>query len=468
MKKYQIAVIGAGAAGLVVAIGAAMAGKKALIIDKGPFGGDCTNFGCIPSKALIASAKAASFIKTCHEYGLHLNDSNFQADEVLNRVHSLIEEVRSHGDANALEKKGVHTLTGEAKFESNQIINVNVQGQMQSIYFESAVIATGSSPKIPFIDGLLNTPFKTNVSIFNLKTIPKSLAIIGGGPIGCELGQAFQRLGTQVSIIHNKEHLLDKEDVHASHVIARQFEKEGVKLFLNQNVKSVYYANNEFILELNEKNSFKAEQLLVATGHKPHISSLNLDTIGVQYGENGILVDAYGRTTTPHIWAVGDCIGQPFYSHAAEHQARAVLSSFLNPFFNHKLANQSIPRITFTDPEVASIGLSEYEAKEKYGTIATYQVPFTSIDRGITTGRTDGFVKIITKKWSSHILGATLVGEGVGELLSQISTAMYMKIPLRKLANVIHPYPSYSLAIRHAADLWIKQTILPLYKKIFK
>ena len=468
MEKYQIAVIGAGAAGLVVAIGASMAGKKVLIIDKGPYGGDCTNFGCIPSKALIASAKAAFFIKTGQEFGLHLNDSTFRSDAALDRVRSLVDEVRSHGDALALEKKGVHTLTGVASFENDHVIKVNVQGQMQSIYSESIVIATGSFPKVPSIAGLDHTPFHTNTSIFDLKTIPKSLAIIGGGPIGCELGQAFQRLGAQVSIIHNKEQLLDKEEAEASHQIAKQFEKEGIKLFLKQNIQRVQYLNNQFIVSLNEHKSLEVEQLLVAVGHQPNLKTLNLDAIGVRYTEDGILVDSFGRTNISHIWAIGDCIGHPFYSHAAEHQARAVLSSFLNPFFNHKLDNQPIPRITFTDPEVASIGLSEKDAKEKYGTIATYVVPFSSIDRAITTGRTEGFVKIITRKWSSHILGATLVGEGAGELLSEISTAMYMKIPLRKLANVIHPYPSYSLAIRHAADLWLKQTILPLYKKIFK
>lgn len=467
MKKYQIAVIGAGAAGLVVAIGAAMTGKKVLIIDKGPYGGDCTNFGCIPSKALIASAKAAFIIKTSQAFGLHLNDSTFQTDGVLDRVRSLIDEVRSHGDALALEKKGVHTLTGEASFENEHVIEVNVQGQMQGIYSESIVIATGSSAKIPSIKGLDQTPFHTNASIFDLKTIPKSLAIIGGGPIGCELGQAFQRLGAQVSIIHNKKQLLDKEEVEASHLIAKQFESEGIKLLLNQDIQSVHYLNNRFIITLNERNSLEVEQVLVAVGHQANLKSLNLDAVGIHHTEDGILVDAYGRTNIPHIWAVGDCIGEPFYSHAAEHQARAVLSSFLNPFFNYKLDNQFMPRITFTDPEVASIGLSENEAKEKYGTIETYIVPFSSIDRAITTGRTDGFVKIMTRKWSSHILGATLVGEGAGELLSEISTAMYMKIPLRKLAKVIHPYPSYSLAIRHAADLWLKQTILPFVKKIF-
>lgn len=466
MEKYQIAVIGAGAAGLVVAIGAAMAGKKVLIIDKGPYGGDCTNFGCIPSKALIASAKAAFIIKTSQALGLHLNDSTFQSDAALDRVRSLIDEVRSHGDALALEKKGVHTMTGEASFEDEHMIKVNIQGQMQKIYCESVVIATGSSARIPSIKGLNQTPFHTNATIFDVKTIPKSLAILGGGPIGCELGQAFQRLGAQVSIIHNKKQLLDKEEAEASHLIAKQFESEGIKLFLRQDVQSVQFLNNQFVVTLNEHESLEAEQLLVAVGHQPNLKSLNLDDVGIRYTEDGILVDAYGRTNISHIWAIGDCIGPPFYSHAAEHQARAVLSSLLNPFFSYKLVNQFMPRITFTDPEVASIGLSENEAKEKYGSIATYVVPFSSIDRAITTGRTEGFVKMMTRKWSSRILGATLVGEGAGELLSEISTAMYMKIPLRKLAKVIHPYPSYSLAIRHAADLWLKQTILPLIKKI--
>lgn len=468
MDRFQIAVIGAGAAGLVVANGAAMAGKKVLIIDKGPYGGDCTNFGCIPSKALIASARAAYFIKTNQEYGLHLKDTTFQADAALARVRSLVDEVRSHGDAAALEKKGIHTLTGMARFENAHVLSVDINGEPRKIYSDSIVIATGSSPKIPAIEGLDKTPFLTNTTVFDQRTIPESLVIIGGGPIGCELGQAFQRLGSKVSILHNKEHLLDKEEPEAGQLIARQFEKEGIQLFLKQSILSVQYRDSRFIVALQGNKILEAQQLLVASGHKPNISSLDLEAAGVRYSEKGVLIDRYGRTNISHIWAIGDCIGPPFFSHAAENQARAVLTSLLVPIYNQKWDKQPMPRVTFTDPEVAAVGLSEKEAKEQHGSIATYFVPLKTIDRAITTGRTDGFVKIITKKWSSRILGATLVGEDMGELLSQISTAIYMNIPLRKLAKVIHPYPTYSLAIRHAADLWLKQTILPLLKKFLK
>lgn len=469
MENYQIAIIGAGAAGLVVAIGAAAVGKKVLVIDKGPYGGDCTNFGCIPSKALIASARAASFIKTSQQFGLHLNQSDFQADAALERVRSLVQEVRSHGDAAALKAKGVCTLTGVASFENEHVLKVDIQGHVHKIYADAIVIATGSTPKVPSIPGLDHTPFLTNVSIFDLKAIPKRLAILGGGPIGCELGQAFRRLGSEVVIIHHKEQLLEKEEREASELIAKQFEKEGIGLFLKQSAQSIHYTDNRFMITLNEQKTLEAEQFLVAIGHQPNISSLNLEAAGVRSTEKGIQVDQYGRTSVSHIWAIGDCIGPPFFSHAAEHQARAVLTSLLMPIFNKKWDQQPMPRVTFTDPEVAAVGLSEKQAKEKYGfsAIAVYFVPLSSIDRAITTGRTDGFVKVVTKKWSSQILGATCVGEEMGELLSQISTAMYMKIPLRKLAHVIYPYPTYSLGIRHAADLWLKQTIFSYIKKIF-
>jgi pyruvate/2-oxoglutarate dehydrogenase complex dihydrolipoamide dehydrogenase (E3) component len=462
MKNYSILVIGAGAGGLVVAIGATKAGKKVLLIEKGNYGGDCTNFGCIPSKSLIASAHSAACLKESQELGLEFSSKLIQAQGALERVRAIVGEVRSHEDPDALNKIGLDTLTGTAQFVEPHVLDVNGE----KVYAKHIVIATGSTPFIPSINGLENTPFCTNETIFELKEVPKSLVVLGGGPIGSELAQAFLRLGSKVTLIHAHSELLNKEEPLAQEVIANQFKAEGMTLYLSANVQQVSYQNGQFHISLDNGQRIQSEALLVSVGRRPNVSSLHLEAAGVKYSDKGIAVDVYGRTSQRHIWAVGDVIGSPFFTHWAENQARNVLTSLLLPFpFKKKFAHkQSIPRVTYTDPEVASVGLSEKEARLRY-TIATYTVPFIHVDRAITTGRTEGFVKIVTKKWSSKILGCTIVGERAGEMLGEISLAMHAGIPLRKISGLIHPYPTYNLAIRKAADLWLTQTILAAFKR---
>lgn len=460
-KSYPIVVIGAGAGGLVIAIGATKAGKKVLLIEKGNYGGDCTNFGCIPSKSLIASAHSAASMKEGKKLGIEVSSESIQANKSLDRVREIVAEIRSHEDPEALKKLGLETLTGTAAFDGPNVLRVN--GNF--IKAKQIVIATGSSPFIPPIKGLDKTPFLTNETIFELKEIPKSLVVMGGGPIGCELAQAFLRLGSRVSLIHSHNELLNKEEACAQEVIAAQFKSEGISLYLGRGVKEVNYRDDQFQIFLENGERIESEALLVSVGRKPNVSSLNLNAAGVNYSDKGIPVDLYGRTNQSHIWAVGDIVGKPFFTHWAEYQARSVLTSLLLPFpFKKKIdKNQSIPRVTFTDPEVASIGISEKEASQHYN-IATYTVPFSQVDRAITAGKTEGLVKIVTKKWSSKILGCTIVGPRAGEMLGEMSLAMHAGIPLRKLSGLIHPYPTYNGAIRKAADLWLTQTILSIFK----
>ncbi len=460
MKTYPIIVLGAGAGGLVVAIGATKAGKKVLLVEKGNYGGDCTNFGCIPSKSLIASAHSAACIKGGQDLGLEFSSKSMETRGALDRVRKIIEEVRFHEEPNALNKMGLETLTGTAKFVDPHTLEINGE----KIYGKQIVIATGSSPFIPPVKGLENTPFLTNETIFDCKEVPKSLVILGGGPIGSELAQAFLRLGSKVTLIHSHTELLNKEDPLAQEILASQFKVEGMKLILGTNVRKVTYQQNSFYLDLEDGTTLESQALLVSVGRRPSVSSLNLEAAGIVYTDKGIKIDAYGRTSQSHIWAVGDVTGAPFFTHWAESQGRAVLTSLLLPFKKKFQSKEQIPRVTFTDPEIASVGLSEKEASSRY-TIATYTVPFSNIDRAITAGRTEGFVKIVTKKWSSKILGCTIVGERAGEMIGEVLVAMHAGIPLRKLADIIHPYPTYNLAIRKAADLWLTQTILTIFKR---
>lgn len=431
---YEIIVVGAGAGGLVVAIGAAAAGKKVLLIDKGTWGGDCTNYGCVPSKTLIALAEKHS-------------------DNPFPHVHEIVSEVRSHEDPKALNAKGVETLEGLVHFIDPHTLQVGDQ----TVQGKQIVIATGSSPLVPSIVGLKETPFLTNETIFDLKEIPKSLCVLGGGPIGCELAQAFRRLGADVSLIHRRPYLLKKEEPAAQEVIAQTFRNEGIELVLGVEPTRIDY-NTTFTIT-HPHGAVECDQLLVSLGRTPNVGSLNLEAAGVSYSKHGIDVDKYGRTTTKHIWAIGDVTGGPQFTHAAENQGRTVLTSLLLPW-KKRMDKQAVPRVTYTDPEVASFGPLESEVEGA----TVYNVPMSENDRAVTADRTEGFVKVITKGLNSKIIGATVVGPRAGEMLPELSLAAKEKIPLRKLASLIHPYPTYSLAIRRAGDLWLTQTFLPWLK----
>ncbi len=454
MRPYPLVVIGAGAGGLVVANGFARAGKKVLLIEKGHWGGDCTNFGCIPSKTLIGAAKRKETGSTA-----------------LQKVRETIEQVRSHEEPPALQKNGIEVLAATASFiDPHTLQAVEPNGATHTLRANKIVLATGSAPLIPSILGLKETPFLTNETVFNLKEPPQSMIVLGAGPIGSELAQAFQRLGTKVTVVHRHSHILGREPEKASALLIKKMQREGVTFCMNEELSEVHYQQGLFHCKLKgEKKEICAEQLLIASGRKPNLRTLELDRAKINWTEGGIVVDSYGRTSQKHIFALGDAVGPPFFTHLAENRARTVLTTLLlSPFWKKKIdSGQPIPRVTYTDPEIASIGLSQEEAIKKYGSkrVATYFVPLSEVDRAITQGEREGFIKIITRKWSSRILGATLACSCAGELLMEISLAIHFKIPLRKLSQLIHPYPTYSLAMRRAADLWLTQTLLPAFKK---
>jgi len=477
---YSIIVLGAGAGGLVVAIGAAKAGKRVLLIENGNYGGDCTNFGCIPSKSLIAAAHAAHTINTGAAYGLNYKVPPIDASGALERTRNIVAQVRSGEEEEALQHRGVDTLTGFASFMDLHTLEVKLcKGSTRTVTGKNIVIATGSRPRVPNIPGLKEVPCLDNECIFDLKDIPRHLAVIGGGPIGCELSSAFRRLGSQVSIIQHREHLLAREEFVTQQLIEGIFTDAGINLYLGYETIEAARKNGKIILTLKNVNTeelqnLTATHLLIAAGRIPNCDQLHLEAANVKANRRGIITDHYGRTSQKHIWAVGDVVGRALFTHIAENEGRTVLFNLLNPlpwpFKKKKDLCQAIPHVTFTDPEIGKAGLSEKEAIDMYGAcrITTYHVPFTHVDRAITTGRTEGFVRIITKKWSSKILGTTVVGPRAGEMLTQITTAMHYGIPLRKLAALIHPYPIYSHAIRKAADQWLTNTILPTFIKSYE
>ncbi|MCK4934453.1 MAG: FAD-dependent oxidoreductase [Simkaniaceae bacterium] len=472
-NKYQIIVIGAGSGGLVVAIGSAKASKSVLLIEKGAYGGDCTNFGCIPSKSLIASADRARAILSAKEYGITGDFSSVNTDQVFDRVQKIVKSIRSHEEPDALGKMGVKTENGAASFIDAHRLEINkTNGEKITVFGEQIVIATGSRAFIPRDLGLDNTPYLTNETIFSLKTVPKSLCILGAGPIGVEMAQAFSRLGSKVALVHRHSHILNREEVEVQQTMEKVFLFEGMELNLGFNTQKVSFADEKFRLQIQsdvKKKEIIADALLVAVGRRANVATLNLERAGVRADEKGVFVDKYGRSSKKNIWAVGDVVRDGAnFTHVAENQARAVLTSLLLPW-KTKISKQAIPRVTFTDPEVASFGLSEKQATEKYGKkVAIYFIPNTSNDRAITSGETAGFVKVITKKWSGKILGGTIISHAAGEMLMELTLAAKENISIRKLASLIHPYPTYSLILRKVADLWLSQTFLPAIQKVFR
>lgn len=473
--KYDVIVIGAGAGGLVVAIGCAKAGKKTLMIEHGNYRGDCTNFGCVPSKPLITSADAAHHIKRSSDVGIELKDVKEQADPALERVREIVSFIRSHEDAEALKKHGIDTITAKASFkDSHTLITKDSDGKEQEVHGKKIIIATGSHPFLPPIDGLNETPYLTNETVFDLKSVPNRLFILGGGPIGCELAQVFQRIGSQVTLIHKHSQLLAREPEEAYTILMKAMKSDGVAFEMNAETKKVDFSNQEFTLLIEQEGKdkeIKGDQFLISVGRRPNLEGLELDAAKVKYTDSGIWIDNYARTSSSNIFAVGDIVGPPYFTHRAENHGRAVLTSLLlpGPFMKRLDKRQPIPRVTFTDPEIASIGLLEKDAIEQFGDygVATYKIPFSEVDRAVCQGRTEGMIIIVTKKWSSQILGATIIGPRAGEMLLELSVAIHAKFPLKKLAQIIHPYPTYNQGIRKAADLWLTKTILPSILKFF-
>ncbi|MCE5294334.1 MAG: FAD-dependent oxidoreductase [Chlamydiales bacterium] len=476
--NYYAIVIGAGAAGLEIAKGLAAAKKRVLLIDKGQYGADCAHFGCIPSNTFIASANIAHEIWRSGFFGIDMVMSNFQSNRALQRVREVVEEARIPYSAEALRQLGIDTYSSVCSFVDPHTVQVtSSDGQKQLLTAKSIVIAVGSCPKVAAIKGLDEVPYYTSENIFSLTEIPESIAIVGGGQTGCEFAQAFRRLGTSVTLIEQKECVLSTEEPEVHKLVQSCLIKEGVELYLAKAVSRVRQENDKLIVHIYDKAEDKEYQvrvskLLIATGRRPNIETLNLNACGIDHTDSGIVSDVYGRTSQSHIWVIGDAQGEPFFTHAAVNQARTVLHNLLMPrIFAKKLTKREvIPRVTYTDPEVASIGLTEEEAITLYGNskITTYIVSLTESDKAICQSDTDGFVKFVTKRFSSRILGCTLVAPVAAEALSVITLAMRENIPLRKLSHIIYPYPTYSQIIQKASQKWFSGTIFPLIPNFFK
>lgn len=519
-KDYDLIVIGGGAAGLTASgIGAGL-GAKTLMIEKHKLGGDCTWYGCVPSKIMLHQAKKASLGATV------------SFSEVSRKLHAIRQKIYEDADhPDKFRAMGIDVVEGSASFVDPHTIRIDKvrrEGQdaghdpgktgseARRVTGRHIIIATGSQAFVPPIPGVENTPYLTNHTLFDLNVLPASMVIVGGGPIGSEMAQAFQRLGTRVSVVDIGDRILPKDPTEMTDILRRRMEQEGVEFHLGVSVDSVEGDDRKVKVSIrtrngsgkdgpakngsreagsdanssgasatakdgsgaegHEKNSsgggeggrkvLEAEKLLLATGRRVQLDELNLEAAGVAYTRQGITVDERCRTSKKHIYAIGDVAGRFQFTHMSEHMAKVAATNALLKV-PMKMDSKHVPWVTYTDPEVAHVGASRTDLDQKGIKFEVYRLPYSMIDRAVTEEESDGWIHVYAKKLTGRILGADIAGAHAGELVSQYALAMKNGVSLKKMADTIYPYPSYALGARRAADQWyIKNQNLTLVKWI--
>ncbi|MFM7428191.1 MAG: mercuric reductase [Elainella sp.] len=476
-SQYDLVVIGAGTAGLVVAAGAAGLGLglKVALVERHLMGGDCLNVGCVPSKCMIRSARVVADIREAQDFGVQPPES-LQIDfgAVMARMRRVRAGISPHDSAVRFQKLGVDVFLGQARFRDSQTIEVEAADSGVGLRFKKAVIATGARAAQPEIPGLAAAGFLTNETVFSLTERPARLAVIGGGPIGCELAQTFRRLGSEVVLLHKGDHLLDREEPEAAELIQQQFIQEGICLVLNGQISRVEATESGKQIDFEVSgaaDSVTVDQILIGAGRAPNVEGLNLEAVGVAYDARGVKVNDYLQTTNPRVFAAGDICMDWKFTHAADAAARIVIKNALFAPFGpgkSKLSSLVMPWVTYTDPEVAHVGLYETEAQQQGIAVQTIRIPLDTVDRALADGETTGFLKILHPPNSDKILGATLVARHAGETISEITTAMVNKLGLSQLAGVIHPYPTQAEAIKKAADAYRRTLLTPRSQFLLK
>ena len=460
MKTTDFIIIGGGSAGLTAAFTANGFGKKVILIEKNKIGGECTWNGCVPSKALIKSAKVAQSISHANDYGIEVN-RNFNSKSVLEHVRSIQSKVYSHETPQVLEEKGIEVIIGKAEFISKSSIKVNDQ----TIKGKKIIIATGSHPMIPKIRGLNSIDYLTNESIFKLKTPPKSLGIIGAGPIGIELAQSFNRLGTKVHVFLRNQMILKKDDSRIASLVKDMLSKEGVIFHDDFSIEEVSRKDTKVLVNMD----LSIDELLIATGREVNYDALNLPLATIAVNEKGIIkTDQYLQTTNKNVYCCGDVIGPFRLSHMAYEQGKAAVMNAILPI-KQKIAYKHIVWGVFTEPEVAHLGIKDnYSGKNTY----TFKLDFKSNDRSITDLNTTGLIIVITDH-HYKILEVNILGPRAGELIHHFQLLKTLKIPLYKVEGIIYAYPTYSEVLRAIGkkaklhrinnNLFVK-----LYRRVFK
>ena len=471
--RYNLVVIGAGTGGIVTAVGAAGLGAKVALIEKHLLGGDCLNYGCVPSKSVIRSSRAVADVRGAGSFGVRVPagaEVDFPA--VMERMRWIRAHISRHDSAARLKKQGVDVYIGEARFSGPD----TVEAAGKTLRFKKAVIATGARAAELPIPGLKEAGYLTNETVFSLTERPRRLACIGAGPIGCELAQAFRRLGSELILFDTAPHVLIREDADAAELLQKVFMREGIRLILDSKILRVEKSPEGKIVHYQaggKVESVAVDEILVGVGRAPNVEGLNLEGVGVAFDTKaGVKVDDHLRTSNTRIYAVGDVCLAAKFTHTADASARIVIENALFPNLgfvgNKKLSALTIPWCTYTDPEIAHVGLYEKDAGMAGIATSTFVKRFGEVDRAIADGEEEGFVKIHVRKGTDRILGATIVARHAGEMMNEISLAIVQGIGLGKISGVIHPYPTQAEAIRQLGDTYNATLLTPAVKGLLK
>ena len=466
--SYNLVVLGGGTAGLITAAGAAGLGARVALVEREHLGGDCLNVGCVPSKALLRAARAVADVRDAGQYGVEIPPGtrvNFPA--VMERMRRLRSEISPHDSAQRYrDELGVDVFLGEGRFVESD--SVEVDGRR--LRFRRAVIATGARAMPLPIPGLAEAGYLTNETVFSLTELPKRLAIIGAGPIGCELAQAFARFGSQVTLLEVMPQILIREDKDAAALIQAALIRDGVSLVLGCQITGVERDGQDKVLRVEkngQREEVRVDAVLLGVGRAPNVEGLNLEAVDVEFDtKQGVKVDDRLQTTNPRIYAAGDICSPYKFTHMADALARIVIQNTL--FVGRAKASAlTVPWCTYTDPEIAHVGLYEHEAEKQGIAIQTFQQEMGQVDRAVLEGDTDGFVKIHTQAGKDTILGATIVTRHAGEMISELTLAMVGGLGLGTLARTIHTYPTQAEAIKRAADAYNRTRLTPRVKSLF-
>ncbi len=467
--RYHLVVIGAGTAGLVTAAGAASLGAKVALVERELMGGDCLNVGCVPSKGLLSASRAANAVRNAANVSVKVNGGcHVDFADVMQRMRRLRAGISHHDSAKRFRGLGVDVFLGQGTFLDSSTVQV----ADRKLSFKKAVIATGARAAKLAIPGWDEVNPLTNETLFSLTELPKKLVVVGGGPIGCEMAQAFARFGSEVHLLEASAHLLSREDQEAALIVQESLRRDGVQVHLEASVKRFEAANVRKYVHFDAKHgpdsSLEANQILVAIGRQPNLEGLGLEVVGVSFdNRSGIQVNDRLQTTNPKIFAAGDVASQYKFTHAADFMARSVIQNAL--FIGRaKASSLLIPRATYTSPELAQVGLTELQAEELGVASDTFVQQFSSVDRAILDGQTEGFVKVVVKRRTDKILGATVVSEHAGDLIGHLCFAMTHRMGLKKLGSTIHPYPTQAEAIRKLGDQYNCTRLTPTVSKLMK
>ncbi len=460
MSKYEFdsIVIGGGAAGLTASGIAANLGAKTMMIEAHLLGGDCTWTGCVPSKVILKAGKVAYQIKNAGKFGLIDSSPEINFKKVIEHVHQVRDEVYEDADRPEIyEEMGIEVVFGKASFKDAHTIEILLaDGNTRTVTSHYFFIATGAKAFVPPIEGLDSVEYLTNESLFEIEDLPDHLLVVGGGPIGVEMSQAFANLGSRVTVIDMAPRIMQNDDPELVEILQGVLESQGVSFELNTSIKRIQKEGKQIqviVKQNGEEKVIQGSHLLIATGRKANIDDLNLEAAGVKTYSKGIQVDVTCKTNVNHIYAVGDVTGRYQFTHMSEHMSKVATTKALLKI-PMKIDQKHVPWATYTEPELAHVGATEKELKRKGEKFEVYRFPYSKIDRAITEGETEGMIKIFASKLTGKIYGASVVGAHAGEMISEYAVAMKNGVTLRNIADTIHPYPSWGLGARRAADQW--------------